>query len=217
MATAATEHERALADSSGSRRQPDRTRKRLLQCAFDEIHRSGFRAASLDAILETSGVTKGALYHHFGSKTQLGYAVVDEMLRPWVEDAWRPVLDADDVVDAALALCRQLRRQRTDSVLQHGCPLNNLVNEMASIDDGFRQRLRAILQDWHSGVVAGIRRGQANGSVRNDLQAEQVAAVIICIVEGAAGLAKTRQDPLFFEASMQGLESYLASLRPQPT
>ena len=93
-----------------ARRQPDRTRQTLLECAFEEMHRSGFRAASLDAILESSGVTKGALYHHFGSKTALGYAVVEEVVRPWVEASWRPVLEADDCIAAAVAVCQELTR-----------------------------------------------------------------------------------------------------------
>lgn len=196
------------------RRQPDRTRQMLLECAFEEILRSGFRGASLDAILESSGVTKGALYHHFGSKTALGYAVVDEVVRPWVEDAWRPVLDADDVVDAALKLCDELQRQRTEQALEYGCPFNNLINEMSPIDEGFRTRLQHILVDWHQGIIEGIRRGQRNGSVRDDLDPEAAAAFVISSVEGAVGLAKAQQSPQFYEAAVRGLHAYLESLRP---
>ena len=70
---------------SGSReeakvRDPERTRKRLLQAAFREVHRSGFQNAGIDTILEATNVTKGALYHHFDSKEALGYAVVDEIV-----------------------------------------------------------------------------------------------------------------------------------------
>ena len=60
------------------KRNPDVTREKLLQAAFQEIYRSGFQAASLDNIIASAGVTKGALYHHFPSKKALGYAVVDE-------------------------------------------------------------------------------------------------------------------------------------------
>jgi len=199
---------------TGVRRQPDLTRQQLLQCAFDEIHRSGFRAASLDAILESSGVTKGALYHHFGSKTALGYAVVDEVVRPWVEALWKPILEAGNVIDAALTLCRELARARSEQALQYGCPFNNLINEMSPLDRGFRERLQHILRDWHEGVIVGIRRGQANGSVRKDIDAEQVSALIISIAEGSVGLAKAKQSPAFFDAAMRGLEAYLESLRP---
>ena len=58
-------------------RDPERTRVRLLQAAFEEMYRSGYRSADLDAILAAAGVTKGALYYHFDNKESLGYAVVD--------------------------------------------------------------------------------------------------------------------------------------------
>ena len=112
------------------RRAPDQTRQKLLAAAFEEIHKSGFRAASLDAILESTGVTKGALYHHFGSKQELGYAVVDEVIRPFVEARWKPILNAANVIDAAISLCRELTRLRSDMTIRNGCPLNNLINEM---------------------------------------------------------------------------------------
>ena len=62
-----------------TRRNPKATRELLLEAAFWEIFRSGFQAASLDAILKETGVTKGALYPHFPSKAALGHAVIDEV------------------------------------------------------------------------------------------------------------------------------------------
>jgi len=43
----------------------DVTREKILDAAFHEIHRYGFQSASLANILERTGLTKGALYHHF--------------------------------------------------------------------------------------------------------------------------------------------------------
>ncbi|MFA5938298.1 MAG: TetR/AcrR family transcriptional regulator [Sinimarinibacterium sp.] len=199
-----------------AKRQPDRTRQTLLECAFEEMHRSGFRAASLDAILESSGVTKGALYHHFGSKTQLGYAVVEEVVRPWIEAAWRPVVDADNCIDAAITVCRELTRTRSAHAIEYGCPFNNLINEMSPVDEGFRKRLQTILDDWRAGIVAAMRNGQERRVVRADVAAEDAAAFIIASIEGGVGLAKSKRSREFLESSMRGLVDYLESLRARP-
>ena len=61
-------------------RDPERTRQHLLQAAFQEMYRSGYQSADLDAILGKAGVTKGALYHHFENKEALGYAVIEEVI-----------------------------------------------------------------------------------------------------------------------------------------
>ncbi|MCZ6508759.1 MAG: TetR/AcrR family transcriptional regulator, partial [Acidobacteria bacterium] len=62
-------------------RDPKATRDAILQAATREIHTNGFRSAGLDSILAEAGVTKGALYHHFGSKHELGLAVLEESVR----------------------------------------------------------------------------------------------------------------------------------------
>lgn len=201
---------------TAAKRQPDLTRQKLLDCAFEEIHRNGFRAASLDAILEKTGVTKGALYHHFGSKQELGYAVVDEMVRPYVEANWQPALNAPNVVDAAIALCHELTRQRSARALECGCPFNNLINEMSPVDEGFRERLQNLLNEWRSGTAQALRQGQLRGTVRRDVDPAAAAAFIISAAEGCIGLAKANQSREFFEAGMRGLIDYLEHLRPHP-
>src|SRR5689334_23611271 len=108
--------------ATATRRTPDATRQKLLERAFEEIHRYGFRAASLDSILADAGVTKGALYHHFGSKTELGYAVVEEVVRPWMEQTWSPVVETDNPIDAAIAAIRQRLKERSEMALTIGCP-----------------------------------------------------------------------------------------------
>src|SRR6202022_610951 len=82
-------------------RDPVRTRRRLLQAAFQEVYHSGFQGSDLETILDRAGVTKGALYHHFESKEALGYAVVDEVLATRMHDKWlRPLEEAKNPIDA---------------------------------------------------------------------------------------------------------------------
>lgn len=197
-----------------SRRQPDRTRQKLLGSAFEEIHRNGFRAASLDAILKNSGVTKGALYHHFGSKLELGYAVVEEVVRPFVEARWRPAVESQDPVSAGIGIVKELLMTRADMAASLGCPFNNLCQEMSPVDEGFRKRLNAILDDWRNSTIEGLKRGQANGAVRKDVDPRAAAAFIIAGVEGCIGMAKASRSKEFLQAGMTGLIDYLEHLRP---
>ena len=80
-------------------------RERLLQAAFREVYRSGFQSASLDAILAATGVTKGALYYHFGSKEALGYSIVDEIIAPDVRGKWlHPLQNGKGPIDALIGI-----------------------------------------------------------------------------------------------------------------
>src|SRR5579862_3917908 len=111
-----------LGRSGAAPRDPERTRKRLLQAAFQEIHRSGFRSADLDAILAKAGVTKGALYHHFDNKEALGYAVADEIIAGKVYQKWvQPLRNTENPIDVLIRIFRSESLKRED--VQRGCYL----------------------------------------------------------------------------------------------
>jgi AcrR family transcriptional regulator len=203
-----------MTPQAAARRTPDATRLKLLERAFEEIHRNGFRAASLDSILEDAGVTKGALYHHFANKAELGYAVVEEVVRPWMEQMWRPALDARNPIDAAITTIRERLKARSEIALTLGCPFNNLCQEMSPVDEGFRRRLNAILEEWRGATTEALKRGQANGSVRGDVDARAAATFVISSVEGCVGMAKASQSREFLESGFRGLIEFLEGLRP---
>src|ERR1700746_3649173 len=69
-------------------RDPERTRERLLQAAFREVHKVGFQSAGIDTILAATNVTKGALYYHFESKEALGHAIIEEIIAEITRGRW---------------------------------------------------------------------------------------------------------------------------------
>ncbi len=119
-----------------TRRNPQRTRERLLQAAFQEIYKSGFRGTDLETILRAAGVTKGAMYHHFASKEALGYAVVDEIIASITREKWLwPLQNAKNPIDALIGIIQSTSLRPAD--LRCGCPLNNLAQEMSRPRRGF--------------------------------------------------------------------------------
>jgi AcrR family transcriptional regulator len=200
----------------GSRRDAEATREALLEAAFIEMYRNGFRAASLDAILTETGLTKGALYHHFGSKQGLGYAVVEERVKPLVRERYLDTFRAvEDPIEGLQRMGARMQQElEKEGILLMGCPVNNLVTEMSGVDEGFRSRLAEILDEWQATIAEGLRRGQASGLVRSDVDAEAVATFVVASYQGACGYAKNAHDIIPFEACRSGLDAHVESLRP---
>jgi AcrR family transcriptional regulator len=185
----------------------------LLQAAFREVYRSGFQSAGLDAILAAAGVTKGALYYHFGSKEALGYAIVEEIIAPDNRGQWLdPLQKCKDPIEALIGSVQGLSIQ--PEAVRGGCPLINLAQEMSPLDAGFRQRLAAIFRDWQDGIAAALLDGQKHGSVRRDLEPAQTAGFLIAMVEGYGCLAKNAQDAKVMESGIGNIVDWLRSLRP---
>jgi AcrR family transcriptional regulator len=200
------------------KRDPNRTRDAILQAAFDEIHRHGFQAAGIDAILARTGVTKGALYYHFPTKTQLGYAVVEEVIQQRILQRWSHVLgEAEDPIAHLIEKLRhEVQHHWSLEALQVGCPVNNLANEMSPIDEGFRQRIEQVFQSWREIIGQMIEQGRKSGHVRVDVNAAQVATFFVAAVEGTISMAKNAQDPKLLRGNFTMLQTYLAALRSTP-
>jgi len=193
-------------------RDPERTRVRLLQAAFQEIHRSGFRSADLDAILTKAGVTKGALYHHFDNKEALGYAVADEIIASRVHQKWvQPLRNAKNPIDVLIRIFQSESLKRKD--VQRGCELLNLAQEMSGLDAGFRRRTAKIYKDWHDAMAEALREGQKRRVVRSDINANETATFLIAAWEGYAVLGKNSQDPRMMESGQRSVIHLLESLR----
>jgi TetR/AcrR family transcriptional repressor of nem operon len=194
-------------------RDPERTRKRLLLAAFQEIYRSGFRSADLDAILATAGVTKGALYYHFDNKEALGYAVVDEVIATNLHQKWvQPLRDAKDPIGMLIRIIRSESLKRED--VQRGCPLLNLSQEMSGLDEGFRRRTAKVYKNWHGAMANALREGQKRGVVRSDINTNETAMFLIAAWEGYVVLGKNSQDPRLMRSGQKRVSGQLESLRP---
>jgi TetR/AcrR family transcriptional repressor of nem operon len=196
-------------------RDPDVTRDKLLQAAFEEIYRRGFQAASLDTILAKAGVTKGALYHHFPDKASLGYAVVDEVVKGLLLERWG-VLEppTGDPVTGLQRILRGRMANLTTREVELGCPLNNLAQEMSPLDQRFRRGVNATFDIWTDAVAKDLKRGQAEGTVRRNVDARKIAAFVVASIEGSFGLAKGAQSAAMLRSNLEVLCSFLESLRP---
>lgn len=199
------------------KRDADATRQRILDAGAVEIHRHGFRNASVDRILADTGLTKGAFYHHFAAKADLGYAVIDESIRTLVLSKWvEPMESAVDPISGLVGGLSDVCPGDSAMVCDCGCPLNNLAQEMSSIDETFRGKLLRVYAEWQDRTAAALFRGQGAGYVRADVDCRKAATFIISSVEGAAGLAKNHQDPEVLSACLEGMIRYLESLRSEP-
>jgi AcrR family transcriptional regulator len=184
-----------------------------LGAAFQEIYRSGFRSADIDAILVAAGVTKGALYYHFDNKDALGYAVVDEVIASNLHRKWvQPLQNAKDPLDVLVRIIRSESLKRED--VQRGCPLLNLSTEMSGIDEGFRRRTARVYKEWHDAMAEALREGQKRGVVRSDINTDETATFLMAAWEGYVVLGKNSQDPRLMASGQRRVSGQIESLRP---
>jgi AcrR family transcriptional regulator len=204
---------RSTSRSAVKTRNLEKTRKEILEAAFMEVFTRGFQGVSVDDIVRKTSLTKGAFYHHFPTKLELGYALVEEVIQPMITERWITPLNAyENPLDGILSQMKKLIGQCEPAQLRLGCPLNNLVQEMAPVDAGFKKRLQTALNYWIDETEKHLKRGKISGYIRTDVNTRQVAQFVVMSHEGFYGLLKGLDDTKAFDALLSSLKSYFATL-----
>ena len=163
----------------------------MLAAAIDSFARHGYQGSSIDRIAREVGVTKGALYYHFRDKEDLLFAAVTERVGEFERKVLRDVEPARD----ALGTLRRV----VDACFFHATVSNHrrfiitLMVEALDTNPRLSEEFRRILRGMRSYLAEVVRRGQAEGSLRSDVDAEAVAATIAGGIMGAE--IQHYQDP----------------------
>lgn len=194
---------------------PKATRRRILAAAFAEFYRNGFQGGSLNHIVEVAGTTKGALFHHFGGKQDLGYAVVDELIEPLLRERWIDPLShsTNPIADLKRAFRQFVKEDIESGAWIQGCPLNNLAQEMSPLDEGFRERIDKLYARWRESFAEALAGGMKTGKVRKDVSPGDAAALVVAAQMGIWGTAKSSQNRELMTQASEALCTYLDSLR----
>ena len=188
------------------------TRDQILNAAARLIHVQGYHSTSLDDVLRESGVGKGNFYYYFKSKEDLGYAIIDRITRGFVERSLGPSFgdaEADPVAQIRAFLDRVLEAQRVRNCVG-GCVMGNLASELSDVHEGFRQRLASLFDTWRTHLADAVRRGQARGQLRADLDAARLAQFLVAGLEGSILLSKVTKDITVMERCVEEMKQHLA-------
>jgi AcrR family transcriptional regulator len=159
---------------------PER-RDALLAAASAEFAAHGFRGASMNRIIEQSGLSKGSTYYYFDGKEDLFFTVLegamDKVLAAMGEwDAWRP---EQDTWVALEEFSRRLLR-----VFMADPQMSALLRAMSPTDEPMASEALAKMYAKFDGFVIGlIEHGQRRGDVRQDLPFELLVRLLMTLFE----------------------------------
>ncbi|MDY0814638.1 helix-turn-helix domain-containing protein [Kitasatospora purpeofusca] len=176
-----------------------RTREKVLDAAAEEFSAQGYSRATLNAVAQRTGMTKGALYGHFDSKRALAGALMSQSRQVWEE--MRLTRDVPGVGAAAVleALVLDLaQRLKEDVRLRAALRLaTDIPDPAAPAPD--------IFSDVQRGLVTLIRRAQGEGSMA-PRPPELVAQLLLAVLHGAPHVTfgppdTTPDDPAAYTAA----------------
>jgi AcrR family transcriptional regulator len=154
----------------------------MIEAAIELILEYGTDKATLAAIGEKAGYSRGLATYRFGSKAGLLDAVCKSVSRRWLQYLKEGV-GAATGIDAMCAALDAFLRFVSDSP-RDARVLHILYCGAASPGSEYRQTSVSIHQGQQDDVVTWIREGRKAGTIRADVDARSVAAHYIAYISG---------------------------------
>jgi AcrR family transcriptional regulator len=164
------------------------TRDGLIAAARELFGRHGYEGTSIEAILDTAGVARGALYHHFATKADLFDAVLDRETAVLADASARAARSAGDPLESLRAGCDAFLRQALDPAVQRIA----LIDPPAVV--GWVRWRELDNQHTLGGLRASVSRFADAGRV-DPAQVDMLAHMILAAVGEVAMFVATAADP----------------------
>ncbi len=184
-----------------------KTRERIVAEAANLFNQRGFEGSSMSDVMAATGLEKGGIYRHFSSKEELAAEAFDY--------AWKSVFETriHDLEQVPNSI-EKLKRFIVNFIngrpaVPGGCPV---LNTAVEADDGnllLRDRVRAAWREWRDYLAEIVAAGLKRKEIRPEVDAKQVATLIISSLEGALMIARLERNKEALLTAQSHLERYL--------
>lgn len=193
------------------------TRERILRSAARLFALKGYHDTKLEEILDTAEVTKGAFFHHFRDREDLGFAVLD-----WHMDQRRRLLDLIEQESPLDERADPLERvfRRLDAIQEMvgrregckgGCIIGNMSTALSDCHDGFRNRLAECFNEMAREFLPHLRAAARQARSTRKTNPGELARYIVTVIEGAILQARTLGDARLLPRQFALLKQHLKS------
>jgi len=173
-------------------KNPGYTRTRLLDEGVTAFLTHGYHGTGIKQILDAVGIPKGSFYNYFESKEAFGVAAIDH----YVDCLSTSLTDAMSGAPDALSGLRKFFEMQLKNFEQAnfvgGCLVANLGAEFEG-SAAFRKALSSAVRRYQSGVANALKQAQDDGTIRNDIPANDLAETLVDAWEGAVIRMKIEQ------------------------
>lgn len=201
-----------IGGSSAPRRSGSDTRREIVEQALQLFSVKGYHNTSVNDLLDATGLTKGGLYGHFGSKEAIWAAAYERAVEIWRGIVFR---ETKEIANPLLRIQRVIEQDLRDylggRVFEGGCFfLNNLV-ELSGQSPALSSRILAGFDGFAALLARWLAEAQRKGMLAPEMDPREIADFIVISLNGAAALFAARPKPEVLELTIQQLRCYVGS------
>jgi TetR/AcrR family transcriptional regulator, transcriptional repressor for nem operon len=198
-----------------SKKQPEATRRKLIEATVALMLKRGFNATTVDEICAEADVTKGGFFHHFKNKDDIGQAV----LKAWGEfgqsiyaEAWKQPGEPLEEIHRLFDIMDGITRRPEPCV----CLVGMLTQELSGEHPGFRAACARELDTWTEMFRSRLEAAKSQLKPASNFDPAEVAWFLNSLWQGSALAGKARQSTKMIRANVRLARAYVDSLFASP-
>lgn len=177
----------------------------------------GFAGSTVNEVIKRAGVTKGAFFHHFESKDDLGYALVQryaDLDRRHLESALERAerLTRDPLQQVLIFVGLLMEELEGSSDVPQGCLFASYCYQKGLFDDRTLEIGRIAMETWRDRVAEKLRAAADSYPPAQEVDLESLADMLMTIFEGAFVLSRTLDDTRLLAQQLDHYRRYLELL-----
>ena len=171
------------------------TKERIIKKALKLFLQKGFDRTSMNDIARAVEISKPAIYHHFESKEGLAEGVLDyfaDIMKEWSTSQVRDVNNIHDRIKFSFESIKnfhEVEKIILGEDVNYKYSFNDFIIIASKNSVIFREKMKNIVLQTLQVEKDNIIKGQINGEIRSDLDAEILALQMHSIIEGISVVA----------------------------
>lgn len=183
-------------------------KSKIINAAKQIMILRGYKATTVDEIIQQAGVAKGSFYHAFKSKEELAIAALID----YKEKGWELVtngsdLNIEDPAIRAIAFVQYLEDKATE-IWQHGCLLGSVAVEISDSSPLILNTIDQLLGEYEKAMALIFNQALRAKKIKN-VSGRELGKQLMVVVEGGIISAKSHSDPKQLTISISHFKRYL--------
>jgi len=178
----------------------------LVKAAKKLMWERGYEAVSPRDLLEESGAGQGSLYHHFKGKMDLASVALGEVSDEMCELARQTVGTDGSALDRVIRYLDVAR----DGL--KGCRMGRFACEASIAEGSLRKPVERYFRELQQILAGAFREAQADGEIAKRLDADELALMLITVVQGGFVVSRAYRDRNAINRATETAKSLLKSL-----
>lgn len=168
----------------------EKTKQYIVEMTAPVFNEKGYAGTSLTDLTEATGLSKGSIYGNFENKDEVALAAFDYNFNKISQYLREKISQHDHSIMRLKVYPEVYGRFLSIPFLKAGCPILNTATEADDTHPQLRDKVVKALDTWKSSIVNQILRGQMRKEIKSDVNAEEIAILIMSLIEGAVMQAK---------------------------